>query len=63
MKTGHELMWYTCEFRRNRGGLQQQQRSANRTSMAGRCYMPILFSIDNRPCIHIYIRVNTCEYS
>jgi hypothetical protein len=30
--------------------------------VAGSCSMPILSLIDNKLCIQIYARVNTCEY-
>jgi hypothetical protein len=50
----------------NSGGtaerVQQQQGNTNRASVASRCSMPTLSLIDNKPCIQIYVRVNTYEY-
>jgi hypothetical protein len=57
MKIGHELMWYTCEFRRKCRG----STTTNQASMVGRCSMPILYLIDNKPWIQIYVRVNIAK--
>ena len=51
MKTEHELMCYTCAFRMNRGGVQQQQQqqkgNANRAMMAGKYLVPISSLVQN----------------